>query len=221
MQKYTHIQKIMSAGKKWPTLSPNGGVTSRIAREGGFTLMELMITLVILALFYGLIITNFSVWRGPQNVKVSANELATNINKLRSYSLSARNLNGNPAKMYVLQLTITTPRTYQVQGLEAASGGDVYHSNIESVTFPGGVYVQDIQLKKGSSTSHPTCMQLAFSLPFGRVYMNSACDFNLAKTNSALDAMTDGELTVVLARNGTSLTKSIVVDGISGRVETR
>jgi prepilin-type N-terminal cleavage/methylation domain-containing protein len=192
---------------------------SKMRSQDGFTLMELMVALVVLALFYGLVITNFSVWRGPQYVKVSANELATNINKLHSYSLSARNLNGNPAKLYALQfVTTVTPGTYLVQGLEAASGGDVYRSNVETATFPGGVYVQDIKLKKGSTETHPTCMQLAFSLPFGRVYMNPACDFHLAKTNSALDALANSELTITLARNGTDTTKSIVVDGVSGRV---
>jgi hypothetical protein len=49
--------------------------------------------------------------------------------------------------------------------------------------------------------------------------MNPACDFNLSKTNSALDALGNAQVSVVLARSGIGTTKTIVVDGVSGRIE--
>lgn len=188
--------------------------------EAGFTLIELLVTLAILAVFYGLVVANFAVWRGPQFVRVSANELATNVSKARSYALSARNVDGNPAKMYVVQFSTTAPNNYKLQALESTALGDVYKDPLETIVLPGAVYVQDIVLKNSSGTiTHPTCLQLAFSLPYGSAYMNPACDFNLSKTNSALDALGNAQVSVVLARSGIGTTKTIVVDGVSGRIE--
>ncbi len=185
---------------------------------GGFTLIELLVTLAILSMFYGLILVNFASWRGPQYVRVSANELSTNISKLRSYALSARNLNGKPAQMYVLKLNTATPTTYAVQGVETTDGGEVFREAIETIRLPGGAAIQSLSLTtKTGVTSTPACVQIAFSLPFGRAYLNPSCDFNVAKTPGALDALSDGRLTIVLGKSGVSLTKTIIMDAISGQ----
>lgn len=185
----------------------------------GFTLIELLVTMAILALFYGLVMANFASWRGPQYIKVSANELATNINKVHSSALSANSLNGNPAKLYSLEFSKTTPTSYKVQGLEVAAGGNIFQDPIEKIIFPGAVIIQDIVLTdKNGVVSHPNCVQLAFTLPFGQAYMNGNCDFNVAKTDSALANMANSQLTILLARSGTTATASVLVDGITGRV---
>ncbi len=187
--------------------------------NAGFTLIELLVTMAILAAFYGLIMANFAAWRGPQYIKVSANELATNINKVHSSSLSAKSLNGNPARLYVLEFSLTNPTSYKIQGLEINSPVDVFHDSIEKVVFSGGVVIQDIVLTdKNGGVSHPNCLQLAFTLPFGQAYMNSACDFSTEKTDSTLANLANSQLTLVLAQRATSITKSVMVDGITGRV---
>ncbi len=193
---------------------------SNTVSEAGFTLLELLVTLAILALFYGLILTNFSVWRGPQYVKVSANELITNASKIRSYALSARNLQGNPAKLYVLKFTTAQPGVYQVQGLAAGPSGDVYYDAVETIRLPGGAVIQDITLvSPAGATTHPTCMQLAFALPFGRTHMNPSCDFDQPKSPSSLDALGNAVLRVQIGRPGVSVTRTLVVDGVTGRME--
>lgn len=189
-------------------------------RNAGFTLVELLVTLAILAVFYGLVLANYANWRGPQYVKASANELSTNVSKLRSYALSARNLNGNPARMYVLRLATGTPSQYFVQGLEAAVGQDVFRNEIEKVILPGGAIIQSLRLvpKGGGTATYPACVQIAFTLPFGRTYLNPACDFNVPKTNSQLDDLADGNLQITIGRPDTSLTKTVVIEAISGQV---
>lgn len=187
--------------------------------QGGFTLVELLVTLAILAVFYGLVLANYASWRGPQYVKVSANELATQVSKMRSFALSARNLNGNPAKMYVLRLGEDTPTSYAQQGLAAAAGGDIFEPALETHFLPGGAAITGLTLtSKTGTVSHPTCVQIAFTLPFGRTYLNPVCDFNVPKTASALDALADGKLQVDIGRNGTSLTKQVILDAVSGQV---
>lgn len=191
---------------------------SGAASEQGFTLIELLVTLSILAVFYGLVLANFTYWRGPQYVKGSANELATAFSRVRSYALSARSLDGNPVKLYVIQLN-TNQSSYKIQGLESVTGGDVYKDPVETLYFQGATIVQDIALTSASGTvTHPACLQIAYSLPFGRVYMNSACDFNVTKTASALDALANQQLTVTLAKAGISTTKTVSLDGVSGRI---
>lgn len=191
--------------------------------NAGFTLVELLVTLAILAAFYGLVLANYANWRGPQYVKVSANELSTNLSKLRSFALSARNLNGNPAKMYVLQLSTGAPAQYVVQGLEAAASQDIYRNAIETVVLPGGAVIQSLRLvpKGGGAATSPTCVQVAFTLPFGRTYINPGCDFSVPKTDSELDALADANLQVTLGRAGTGLTKTVVVEAVSGQIYTQ
>ncbi|MBP9686658.1 MAG: prepilin-type N-terminal cleavage/methylation domain-containing protein [Candidatus Doudnabacteria bacterium] len=188
--------------------------------SAGFTLVELLVTLAILATFYGLILANYATWRGPQYVKVSANELSTNLSKLRSFALSARNLNGSPAKIYVLRLNVATPTQYIQQGLEAAPSGDVFRDAIETIKLPGGAVIQNLRLtpKGGGAVTSPTCVQVAFTLPFGRTYINPSCDFNVPKTESELDRMADANLQVTIGRPGTALTRTVVVEAISGQV---
>lgn len=196
------------------------GPKHNLYASSGFTLVELLVTLAILATFYGLVLANYANWRGPQYVKVSANELSTNITKLRSFALSARNLNGNPAKMYVLRLSTGTPTQYIQQGLETGSSQDVYRDAIETVRLPGGAAIQSMRLtpKGGGSAVTVTCVQIAFTLPFGRTYLNPSCDFNVPKTDSELDALADRNLQITIGRQGTSLTKTVVIEGVSGQV---
>lgn len=185
----------------------------------GFTLIELLVTMAILALFYGLIMVNFASWRGPQYIKVSSNELATNINKVHSAALSARSLNGNPVRLYTLEFSKSVQGSYKIQGLEVTASGDEFRNEVETVVLPGGVFIQDIILTdKNGLVSNPNCLQLAFTLPFGQAYMNSACDFHTHKTESALANMANGQLSLVLARSGTDVTRTVLVDGITGRV---
>lgn len=187
--------------------------------NAGFTLIELLATIAILALFYGLVMANFASWRGPQYIKVSANELATNINKVHSSALSAKSLNGNPVKLYSLEFSKSNPVNYKIQGLEVTDMGNVFRDPIETIVLPGAVAIQDITLTdKDGVVTHPDCLQLAFTLPFGQAYMNSACDFNSAKTDSALANLANAQLAVRLARTGTTTTASVLVDGITGRV---
>lgn len=192
--------------------------------QSGFTLIELMTTVAILALFYGIAIVNFSVWRGPQYIKVAANELATNINKLHSYALSARSINGNPANYYMLRLVPgTTNTSYVVQGIVATTPTPTFIDPVETIRFPGQVYVQRLDYTNQTNVlSNPTCVQIVFSLPYGRTYLDPNCSFSSSSTSKLfgeLDPMTNTKLSIILGRSGIAATKTVTVDAATGRVQ--
>jgi prepilin-type N-terminal cleavage/methylation domain-containing protein len=201
-------------------------VTGLVRRraQAGFTLVELLVTISILALFYGLIMANFSVWRGPQYVKVAASELATNINKLHSYSLSARSLNQTPVNYYIVQFDIgTTHATYPIQAITATTPNPTFVNPVETVRFPGLVYVQELSYTDRSNVvTKPACVQVVFALPYGRTYIDPACSFKSGSTSKLLgelDNLANTKLSIVLARPGISNTKTVTVDAATGRVE--
>jgi hypothetical protein len=83
----------------------------------------------------------------------------------------------------------------------------------------------------GAILNDKTCLQVAFSLPYGKTYIDPECrlDNNISNPSTigynpifsltSLDSVANSKATIVLAWPGGSQTKSIVVDGVSGRVE--
>lgn len=202
----------------------SGPIRSAESHQSGFTLVELLVVISILALFYGLIVANFSVWRGPQYVKVAANELATNINKLHSYSLSARSLNGTPANYYIVQFnTGATNTTYPIQAISATTPNPTFVNPVETIRFPGLVYVQELDYTDQSNTlTKPACVQVIFALPYGRTYIDPACSFNAGSTSKLLgelDNLANTKLSIILGRPGIPNTKTVTVDAATGRVQ--
>lgn len=197
--------------------------------NSGFTLVELLVTLSILAVFYGLIITNFSYWRGPQYVKVSGNELATTINRMHSSALSARSVSGNPARYYILSLTSgVAAKSYVLQAISAGSTQDVFTNPLETMQIPGGAYIQSLRVvDKSAAITTPACVQIVFSLPFGRTYIDGGCTFGtdkgqtIAKTQSQLDTLSNASLQVVIGRAGTTTVRTVSLDGVTGRVDVQ
>lgn len=192
--------------------------------EAGFTLVELLVVVSILALFYGLIVANFSVWRGPQYVKAAANELATNINKLHSYSLSARSINGIPANYYIVQLnTGSANTTYPIQAIVATTPTPTFINPVETIRFPGAVYVRQLDYTdQAGVVTQQSCMQVVFALPYGRTFLDPNCSFNAGDTSKLLgelDGITNTKLTITLGRPGIPDTRTVTVDAASGRVE--
>jgi prepilin-type N-terminal cleavage/methylation domain-containing protein len=195
--------------------------------QAGFTLVELMVVVTILALFYGMVATNFNVWRGPQFVKLGVREIATNVNKARSYALSARNMNGNPAKFYIVRFQKTgTTNSYTLEGIATdSSGADVFYSSLERYPLPGNSYVQNLTVTKPSgAVSNPDCVQVGFSLPYGRTFVESSgsCAFQTnSQSLSELDLLANTQLVITLGRAGGTDTKTVTIDGVSGRVQNQ
>lgn len=194
----------------------------------GFTILELLFVVGIMAVFYALMVTNFANWRTPQFLKMAQNELVTNLQKSRTAALTARNIKGQPAKFYILKFTKATPTQYVLQGVTTATGGDTFYGDsnpVETVRFPSTVSIKSLQLQQPSGTpqADPDCVQVAFGLPFGKMYIDPTCNFDITyKSESSLMERANSQLTIQLQRaDSTTDVKTIILYGVSGRIEAQ
>lgn len=198
----------------------------------GFTLLEMLIVVGIMAMFYVLMVANFGNWRGPQNLRIAQSELSTNLQKARTFALAGRRINDNTAKFYIVKLDKTDDRKYAVQGIavDTASGYDVVfdggpgHSpNIENIALPNGVYIKSFKyFQDNVAKPDPTCVDVAFSLPYGRTYITPTCtlqDLGVYDTPSTLSTFTNATLEIHLGRLDDPEERIVTVHGVSGRVE--
>ena len=202
-------------------------------RELGFTLWEMLFVVGILAVFYALVIGNFGQARVSQNLKIGQNELVTNIQKARSYSLSGRQMNGFVPKFYIVRLETSAnggnPRGYAMQGIanDTNNNLDVYYdgnpnANLENSNFPQNVFVQELMISRGGINYFPSCVQVAFAAPYGKTYIDETCAINQIYTNGAtLGSKANGTLTVTLVRDGSTTVRKVLVYGLSGRIEAQ
>ncbi len=225
------------------------------SKQQGFTIVELLTTLAILAVFYGLIVANYSRWRGPQYIRLSATEVATQLNKMRSYALSARNFQGSPVKLYIMEFctnsaetrcdgrnadTPVGPDEYRVHFIGSdASGGVSFTNNngstrdLEVFSLPGTAKIEELLVVNAKGEPLLTnCVQVAFSLPYGRTFIDPYCRFDdntsLSETDPLkrnpfftlpeLDSLANSRLGITVGWDGGEQKKIVSVDGVSGRV---
>lgn len=221
---------------------------NKISSELGFTMLELLFVLGIFVVFATLVLTNFTGIRSKRNLKIAQNELVSNIQKAKSYSLSARTVNGDPAKVYMIKFDINNPRSYWLQAIvSSAQGGistDIAYDDgsstlnkpsLEKINLPTGISIKswDFEQPSGNQVPTPSCIQLAFALPFGRLYMDGNNDADGLCDVFATPSVIYGNLSLLGQRANSKLVirlqrddspddeKLITIYGISGRIEAQ
>lgn len=194
--------------------------------ERGFTLIELIVVIGILGILSSIVLIGINNTRQERNLKISKNEMVTNIRKSQSYALSSRNiLNTSPARYYIVKFdTVNNPNGYTIQAIDNQTNNvqTVESVKLYSGASIGGLFVQQ---PTGSNATRPTCVQIAFSLPFGKVYMDTSCNFqNIFNTPESLYQKVNSTLTVWIKAAGTpgasvgQYDKFVNVNGITGTV---
>ncbi len=209
--------------------------------ESGFTLLEMLFVVGILAMFYGLILTNFGQSRAPQQLRNAQNELISNLEKIRSYSLSGRRLAGLSAKMYVLKIDrLANSRQYLIQGVafdDTANADRLFFGAsdpvLERIPLPQNISVKTLKLYKQDPTApssyitvYPDCVQVGFAVPFGKTHITECSNAPGAAPMeimyddpSALSLTGNATLTITLQRSdSTTDERLVVVRGVSGRI---
>lgn len=201
----------------------------------GFTLIEMLFVVAILAVFYGLILTNFNKSRTAQNLRNGQNELISHLQQMRSYSLSGRQIGAFSPKFYIMRIdapgTGANNAQYLLQAIayDNTNNVDVFYDgsanpNIETIPLPQTVTVTGLQLQvKGVAQPNPTCAQVLFSVPYGKTYINENCA-NLSSVYNNISALGDranSKLTITLQRTGSTDQRQIVIYGLSGRIEAQ
>ena len=118
--------------------------------EQGFTLIELIVVVAILGIVLGLVTVNIAGQRNARNLNIAQNELISNIRKIQSYTLSARNVFGNqPASYYVMKFDLANPTQYTIQSMYDVTVSPKIR-DIETINLPKGITfsgINPIQIK--------------------------------------------------------------------------
>jgi prepilin-type N-terminal cleavage/methylation domain-containing protein len=189
--------------------------------QSGFTLTELLVVLAIMGVFFGLILANYAGMRGKRDIKIAQNELTTNIRKVQSYALSSRDTSIGPVKLYVLKFDTTRPFQYLIEAVQTDYS---LTTPLETVNLPRGVTIQSVALQQplGGSETKPPCVQVAYALPFNKMYADPECviEFTVRDLGTIGD-YDDSLVTVTLVEDQTGTTKTVTINGVSGVVDVQ
>lgn len=160
-------------------------------KQSGFTVIELLVVLSIMVVIATVVIIDFNRQRAVRNIVITKNETITNLRKIQSYMLSAKNIaEGVPAKFYIAEFEMSEsgklPTSFTVQAVDDQLN---FHDNLETISLPAGVTFTSFKIEpsgKGKPTSYP-CVQIIFSAPFGNMYANGS----LSCDNSIVDILSD------------------------------
>jgi len=190
-------------------------------RQRGFTIIELLIVLAIMGIFLTLILANYAGTRGKRDLKIAQVELVTNIRKTQSYVLAARNTNVGAVKYYFLRFQESQPSLYQIWAIQ---NDTTTVTLVETINLPQGVTVSDIEYTQpiGSSAETPTCVEIAFALPFNKMYADPECTTDLLAQGSIdPDNYVNAYVILSLTENQTNTTKKVTINGVTGVVEAQ
>ncbi len=216
--------------------------TILFAKNGvGFTIIELLVVISIMAVMLLLFTVNLPGQRVDRNLNIAQNELVTNLRKAQSYTLSARQLpNGQYGEFFLLKFDGATAQSRQVYTLQAIYNASATPTppglvSVESYTLPPGVQVSSTPVTitmEDSTVPHVQaagCSLLGFSAPFAQVYFNAGCvsnnfqsgdDYanilNYVVNTSGYNTTTDSYAVITLADSSGLNIRQVMVRGVSG-----
>jgi prepilin-type N-terminal cleavage/methylation domain-containing protein len=209
----------------------------------GFTLIELMVVISIMGLMLSLIIWNSSTEKSSRSLKIAQTELATNLRKIQSYALSSRNLpNGQVVQYYVAKFDSASPSSYTLQAIYDvnSTSSNPTKVDVETISLPKGVVFSPSnpfvigRTTLPATTNAPSCILIAYQLPYARTFINEGCSFNNFNTSppdsyryllnyvqnvDLYPTVSDSNVTITLQNTITGNQKVIDVRGLTGLIK--
>ncbi len=153
------------------------------ARGRGFTLMELIVVVAIMAIMASLFVLNLSGQRLPRDIRIAENQLVTNIKQIQSFTLSSRTLSsGQTVQYYLLKFNLSKPSQYTIEAMYNVSSGRPQVQDVQTITLPANLRfaaANPISIARSvNPATQPAasgCALLAFSVPFAKVFFNDGC----------------------------------------------
>ncbi len=165
----------------------------------GFTIIELLVVISIMGLFATVVLVNYNQLRAERSKKIARHELATNIRKTQSYTLSGRLSNtGVPVRFYIIKLTANSD-SYEIQSIDNTAPSTAEPVTVETLNYPDFTPLKELWLSMpDEDDANVACAQIAFSLPFGKTYIDPDCQFEeLINNPGALLAIQDAKLHIL------------------------
>jgi prepilin-type N-terminal cleavage/methylation domain-containing protein len=178
--------------------------------SAGFTLVEMMVVLTISMVISSLFLANYKQSQSGRNLKLAADSVVSATRLMQNNILSGLpHPAGNPTRDYSVRINQTQYFTYVDQ--TDPSGGITNRITLETINFPPNVSVTSITL--GATSIAPgTGLEIRFFPPFGTIKLvNPSTSTEVADTTA----------TVVFSYPGSSVTKTLTIDGISGRIQVQ
>lgn len=169
--------------------------------SAGFTLIELIVSISIIAMMSGLFLTNYHSTNKTSELRMTAQKLASDLRLAQNYSLGSKEYGGNmPAGGWGVHLDrVVSPNSYIIfadndGNMQYDSGeGDVDKGGMV-VALPAGVSIQEINI--GSPIDF---VDITFLPPD-------------PMTNIWDGASTNNLISIVLTENSTNTTKAVEVN---------
>lgn len=208
-------------------------------RNGGFTVIELLIVITIMTMLLSVIMLNVSSGRADRNLDIARNELVTNIRKAQSYTLSSRVVAaGQSGQVYIIKIDSLNPDRYFLQAIYSVNSNPTL-VNMETIQLPPNVVFSNttpIIINRNVvplSQSYP-CGLIAYKTPFSKLFLNGGCNvtsptpfqsgddylniLNHVVNTPGYSASTDSSAVIQLTDKSGTKTRKILVKGISGLV---
>ncbi len=181
-------------------------------KNDGFTLIELLVVIFIMVTLTSVFLVNFGSQSGPRSLTVAKNNLVSNLRRMQSNAISSKDSTVTaPAKYYSLTLN-SLIGSYNNYGLKTYDSSNVV-TNLSTEQLIAPVIVKQISVTKSDSTTlNPTSIEIFFSVPFARMLLTTSGG------GASNDKIRDAVVTITLGRTDSTLTTTLVVNGVSGTI---
>jgi prepilin-type N-terminal cleavage/methylation domain-containing protein len=139
-------------------------MTKRIKKNSGFTLIEMLTVLFIVAIIWGVLWADFRTGGRNSDLRNAAEELVAILRQTQGSSLSGTVISSGPVSDLRLSLDTASNTEYKV-----CAGSEMCASNIlETIELPAEVYIADIMLE-GEPSVFTSKAQIIFVPPYGDI----------------------------------------------------
>lgn len=164
-------------------------------KKNGFTLIELLIVILIMGMLSTIVIVNFQSQRQSQEVIAAQQDVLSRLRQTQSDLLGGRILPGETAAATSYEMTFTTARnTYQIDYFIGMS-----RKALETARTLQNTVVQQILVQGAPRSS----VALRFTAPYGAI---------------TADGNTNQTVQITIQHTKSGRTKTVVIDGVSGRI---
>lgn len=181
-------------------------------KSGGFTIVEMLVVLAIIATVSGSLIVNSRAGRNTKTAKNSAHEASSVLRKAQNSALSGERYNSQVVERYKVSFDTSKVESYKlcadIVG-DSIANSKCTNNIVEDVEFLPGAELQSIHVEIPSFIqSNVDWVDVGFEAPFGNVYIEGP---GFQQTSS-------GTVTIFI-KDQDGGTRSVKVDAISGGIE--